>query len=357
MSTGKAALCCAMVLLLTSVGMAQERSIITRSSFADGTATSAAAGAASKAACGTCGCDVCPSVCCDPAPRLFVTAEALFLQLDRGTRNAVPIVLNENNGETLMTTHDLNYSMVAGPRLALGYQLNDCAAVEISYFGLHHWEDSDVVLGSNNLRLPGDLALATQDFFDADRMQADYRSELHNVEANLYRQVGCQDFAVLIGFRYLNLDETFNIHANDIDAGGSNYNIHAKNHLFGGQFGSRWQRQWNRLGLDIVGKAGIYGNDASQHTFVGDFDDAFVLRNSTTNGGRVAFIGEVGINGTYKLTKTLSARAGYNLLWIEGLARAMDQLDFTDTPTSGTSLVFGKGAFLHGASVGIEARW
>jgi hypothetical protein len=72
---------------------------------------------------------------------------------------------------------------------------------------------------------------------------------------------------------------------------------------------------------------------------------------------RTAFIGELGFSATYQVTSTLYAKAGYNLLWVEGIARAPDQLDFTDTPESGTALVIGKGAFLHGANVGLEARW
>jgi hypothetical protein len=358
MSTGKAALCCAIILLLTSVSIAQGVSTIaTRSLSEEAGVSFASDDSTCKVGCETCGRGVFADACCRPEPRFFVTAESLFLKLDRGTRNAVPVVLNEDTRQTVLTTHDLDYSMVAGPRLAFGYWLNECAAVEVSYFGLHHWEDSDTAVGDNNLRLPGDLALATQDFFDADRMQLDYTSSLHNAEVNYYRRTRCENLSLLVGFRYLSLDETFNIHANDIDAGGSDYNIGVNNRLYGAQLGGRWQKEWNRFGLDFVGKAGIFGNASKQHTFVGDFDNTFVMRDSTTTGSHVAFVGELGINGTYKLTKTLYARAGYNLLWVEGLARAMDQLDFTDTPDSGMALVFGKGAFLHGATVGLEARW
>ena len=59
----------------------------------------------------------------------------------------------------------------------------------------------------------------------------------------------------------------------------------------------------------------------------------------------------------YELNKRVSVRAGYNLLWIEGVALAPDQLDFTFTSTSGTALNDGGGVFLHGVSVGIEARF
>ncbi|MEI8374514.1 MAG: Lpg1974 family pore-forming outer membrane protein [Planctomycetota bacterium] len=295
--------------------------------------------------------------CSCEEPRFYATADALFLKLDQGTRQAMPVVINQDTGETALTTHDLDYNMVAGPRLAFGYRLNECGTIEASYFGLHHWDATAEVTGNNNLRLPGDLPLATLDFFDADHMRLDYSSELNNVEINYYRRTGFENLSLLVGFRYLNLNETFNIHSNDVDTGGSDYNIRATNNLFGAQFGGRWQKDWDRLGLDFVGKAGIFGNSAKQHTFVGDFDNTYVMRDSTTTGANAAFIGELGFNGSYRLTQALCVRAGYNLIWIEGLARAMDQLDFTDTPTSGTTLVIGKGAFLHGGNVGLEARW
>jgi len=60
---------------------------------------------------------------------------------------------------------------------------------------------------------------------------------------------------------------------------------------------------------------------------------------------------------TIPLTKFWSLRAGYNLMWIENVALAPDQLDFTFTPTSGTMLNDNGGVFLHGANVGLQAAW
>jgi hypothetical protein len=48
---------------------------------------------------------------------------------------------------------------------------------------------------------------------------------------------------------------------------------------------------------------------------------------------------------------------GYNLIWIEGVALAPDQLDFTNTTTSGSGIDTDGGVFLHGVNAGLEARW
>lgn len=359
---------CATVAILNSVSFAEESSgaspagmpSVARSGVSTVNSTTPSGIGDLDLNCGSClsGGSAGGEFCCDPRPRLLVTAEALFLNLDSGTSDAVPIVINQDTGATLITTRDLDFDTVAGPRLGIGYWFNDCGGIEASYFGLHHWTASAEALGDNNLRLPGDLPLATLDFFDADQMRVSYGSELHNVEVNYLRRTGYDNLSLLVGFRYLNLDESFNINAGDIDTGrSSDYNIQAWNHLWGAQLGSRWRKDFDRFGLDIVGKAGIFGNAAKQHTFVGDFDNTFVMRDSTAERSPTAFVGELGFSGTYRLTKALYARAGYNLLWVEGIARAPAQLDFTDTPESGLAVVSSKGAFLHGANVGLEARW
>jgi hypothetical protein len=49
-------------------------------------------------------------------------------------------------------------------------------------------------------------------------------------------------------------------------------------------------------------------------------------------------------------------RTGYNLIWIEGLALAPDQLDFSNTGDD-AELQDGGGVFLHGVNIGLEGRW
>jgi hypothetical protein len=285
---------------------------------------------------------------------VYFVGEALFLKLNQARDQAV--VINENTQETLLGTSDLNFAMTGGMRAILGWNLNDRWAIEASYFGTNHWNDTAIVEGNNNLSLPGDVALATFDFFDADRMVVSYSGNLHSTEANAFRRLGDSHLWLMAGFRYVRLSEHFNIHSTDLDSGTSDYDIRAYNDLFGGQIGARWERQWKRLCFEVTGKAGICGNTARQYTFLGDFDNSFVLRNSETIAGYTSFVGELDFNLTCRLIGGLSARAGYNLLWLTNVARAADQLDFTNNLDSGTALVRGN-AFLHGVNVGLEARW
>jgi len=77
----------------------------------------------------------------------------------------------------------------------------------------------------------------------------------------------------------------------------------------------------------------------------------------TDRAGEVAMVADLNISAIYKLNCTWAIRAGYNLMWIEGIATAPDQLDFTDTAQSGTVIQTKGGEFFHGVNLGLEARW
>ena len=60
----------------------------------------------------------------------------------------------------------------------------------------------------------------------------------------------------------------------------------------------------------------------------------------------------------YALTNVWNLRAGYTILWIEGLALAPNQLNFNlAAPAGGQQVNNSGGMFLHGVNVGLDARW
>jgi hypothetical protein len=70
---------------------------------------------------------------------------------------------------------------------------------------------------------------------------------------------------------------------------------------------------------------------------------------------RTAFLGEIGINGKYAICKNLLVRCGYNLIWLETVTLASDQIPATDI-FNGQGIAADGGVFYHGASVGLELR-
>jgi hypothetical protein len=326
--------------------------------------------------------DGCECVTVEPSccwlPRFYGQAEALFLYRDNGSL-VRPIIVDTSAplpvgavplgaDNTLLRTVDLRFAVEPGLRVLLGYRINERHALEFSYFSIFDWARTIEVIGDDNLAIPGDLGLASNDFYNASIMRVDYSATLNSFELNgLLTDCYCEEAAdscsprlmrvlsLFAGFRYLNLDEEFNIRPTDFDEGTSDYNVRTENDLYGAQIGARIRRQRDRFGWDLTCKAGVFGNSAEQSQFVTDFPPPFELRtHRSRRGGNVAFVGELGWSLSYQLTPHWGVRGGYNLMWIEGVALAPDQLDFTRTPTSGTQLHSQGGLFLHGASVGVE---
>jgi hypothetical protein len=287
----------------------------------------------------------------------YLQTEALFLHRSTTGPNGSnqPLVINTITNATLLSTSQFdNARFQAGSRVLFGRRSIDGHGWEASYFGIDDWRSSARVTGNSDLAIPGDLGLSTVDFFNADTMRVSLATQLHNFEINYLRSF--DTISLLSGFRYLNLTEQFQITPSDSATAGEQYRISARNNLFGAQIGARMGRQVGRLSWSVTGKAGIFGNDAMQRQYVEDFP-AFILRNTQASSGQVAFVGDLNFSAGYRLNPLWSVRAGYNLIWINGVALAAQQVDFTNTATSGTNVAVNNGLFLHGVNVGLEGHW
>ena len=173
-------------------------------------------------------------------------------------------------------------------------------------------------------------------------------------------QSRCQSLTWFSGFRYLNFGERFNMSAQRTVAAATesgSYNISTSNHLYGGQLGARIRRTRGRFGWEGSGAAGVYLNNSQQSQTVTDFPN-FPLRNASKSGNGSAFVGDTNLSGIYRLNNVWNIRAGYNVIWIQGLALAPNQLDSDFAAAQGgTNLDNGGGMLLHGVNVGIEARY
>jgi len=309
---------------------------------------------------------------------MFMTREPRFTEQ--------PIVVNDNTNTTLLSTSDLDFDFEPGVRATVGMRMCGGRALEFSYFGLWQGDASSVTVAPNDeayLIFPDNLVGNV--FVDMDQTHVDYSSQLHSFELNLPCCCGCCDqcdsgkggdkgkggeggcgdvycrsFEWFGGFRYLRLGEELNILAQRTEVGGveqGSYNIRTTNHLYGAQLGARLRRSWSVFGWEATGKAGIFGNDAQTNQSVTDFPDYQLPgRTAWSRNGTVAFLGEVNLSALCRLTDVWNLRAGYNAIWIEGVALAPDQLDFHFAAAPRT-IDNGGGMFLHGVNLGLEARW
>lgn len=291
------------------------------------------------------------------------------MKRDAGNPNRT-ILINEATQDPLLSSSDFNFDYNSGVRAWVGFHVCDCLPVELGYFGLFDDVASLTYLPQRGVdaTLPGPLGVASNVFHDSVTVNVDYRSQIQGAEVNFPCCCCCQDpcgeYASsrewLIGFRYLSLREDLSISGAKpvgslIETG--YYDVSSRNDLYGAQFGLRLRRCRGQFSWEGAGKIGIYYDQAGQEQVFIDYPDFPLRPLVSSSGGSVACVSELNLTGIYQLNETWGLRAGYNVMWIQGVATAPDQLDFTFASTSGTGLNTGGGLFLHGVNLGLEARW
>lgn len=293
----------------------------------------------------------------EPEYGSYLQADALWLARSHASSQTVAVTLPPAS-QPVLNSEDagLTGSLQPGLLLTLGRRFDQVSAFELTFFGLNTWKESAEATGNGDLSLPGTLPLLTQDYIFADRIRIDYQSSLYNAEANYTQTIA--GLKLLGGFRYLRLNESFDINSyvSAIDSS-SDYLVRTSNNLIGGQFGVGFDWNWDRLTVELLGKAGVYANIAEQNTLMKDLNNSFVRRDYQDHTTATSVIGEIDLNASYRLLDWLSFRAGYRFIWINNIAMAPDQLNFTTDPGAGASVTAHNHLILNGVNVGLEARW
>lgn len=294
-------------------------------------------------------------------------AEALIMGRDNQSFNR-PLIQDGLSGATLLSTQSLQFPFGPGVRAFYGQVGPDCRGWEIGYFGLYGQTAVATVAGNESLTVPQPLG-NEMDPDGADLATIRYSSVINSAEANMfhhferwntYRQAWLEvDW--LTGFRYIGVEESANIGLVCCDGTGfPAYGVNTQNNMFGGQIGGRARLNWERWALEGWGKAGILGNVQRQwQQPVVDFDGN-VIRDATASSGTTAgMVADLNISAIYRLTDVWGIRAGYNTIWLGGVALAPNQFDFAapGAAGAGTLLQPNGSVFVHGANLGLEARW
>jgi hypothetical protein len=291
------------------------------------------------------GCNSCAedSICgCSCVPNWTIRAELLIWNRAGGT--SVPLV----TAPIPLASGEIDGGWAVGPRLtAIKHGIFDsCWDLELAYFGIDGFGGTRNVVGATSyLTNPAFV-------FAAAPVSVTYNSELQNFEVNGRRAYS--DWVTwFVGFRALSIDELLTA---NINAGASTHAVATRNRLYGAQLGiDALLLDCDCWYVNAVGKAGIYGNSAEQVTTTAGLGAALPL--ITYAGSDTSFVGEIGINANYQLTDRLSVLAGYNLLWVNSLALAPDQLAATNVNTGVGALDVGGNLFYHGFNVGLEYGW
>jgi hypothetical protein len=294
--------------------------------------------------------------CCGP----LWTARADGILLHRSNPDDAVLVTDSflPGGNTLLDAANFDFDFEGGFDVSLRRHniFGTCWDLEALYFGVDGWNAQTGAINSASgaavqfAHPIGNIA------YGAD-LSASYRSELHNVEINGWRPIRPW-LSLLAGFRYMELNENGLALTQDVLSqvpNTANYAIGAENRLTGFQIGAD-TRVWSgpRLDLNCTLKAGVFDNRASNGVSITqDLGGNFA---SDASASHTAFVGQLDVAGVYRLNSCWSLRAGYQLLWIEGVALASEQVAVSD-PFNGLATVDTTGSpFYHGAFFGLEFR-
>ena len=247
-----------------------------------------------------------------------------------------------------------------GPKVSLIYRGDSGYGGELAYFNVFDQGDSRAI-GPDSpadwlvMKAPGTF-WQTQDFPN-QAMVWSSTTNLYSAEANGRFDLSPR-LTLLAGFRWLQLNDNLqgtltppdlsapgwkrscfvcNIFQITPDGPAGNYppfwNAGTTNNLYGIQVGAEATiLELDRLSLDGQFKVGLFDNNVAQATGV-SLQKVVHPASASTNGA--AFASEAGLSLKYQLIDGLKLKAGYELLWLDGVALAPGQIEATaSTPST-----------------------
>ena len=299
------------------------------------------------------------------------TASADFIILERVGNVHQPLVstypphspLILGSGTERLNSNDFNQGFAAGPRLGL-IRHGECGCDwEFSFFQIDGWSSTRSIAPDGGMlpnwlvfTAPGDF-VQTTDYPDQSMTWA-YASRLYNAELNLRWDL-CARLTMLAGFRWVSLWEDLT-GTLPPERAVPFWDTDTRNNLYGFQIGADGKLfQRGRFSIDGLVKAGIFDNNAQESTGVSIYRTVY-WESASTN--RAAFLGELGLRCKYQLTERLSLKAGYEAMWLQGVALAPAQINntlshgtpITDVYVQALGIDSSSGVFFHGATAGLE---
>lgn len=316
--------------------------------------------------------------CCTP---IWYDFHVEWMNLKRDDAgDGIGITSRGAGGPVVLSTNDVDLEDANGFRATYAFLLGPSTSLEGSYFGTHNWDASNSVSGDGDLfsvfsNFGTEFFSGVQGFPQtvdaADFHGIEYSSELNSFELNCRRRwvaAGCLlHGSYLVGARYVNLTEEFTHNTRVADGGFLNYNVEADNDAFGAQIGTDIYICISpRFKIGFEAEAGVYGNDTSVSTIVNTREvngnvttDATIIEEGADDTD-VAFVGEGGVVGLFRVTPRFTIRGGYTLLYLDGMALGSENFNpASPFSTAGriASVDNGGEAFYHGANLGFTWMW
>lgn len=262
-------------------------------------------------------------------------------------------------GTAAFNSSQFRQGFSAGPKISLMYHGDSGYGVELSYFNIFNQSTTKAV-GPDSpadwlvMKAPGAF-WQTQDF-PYQAMAWSAATNLYSAEANARLDLSSR-VTMLAGLRWLQVNDNLQGTLTPADLAAptwkqtnSDYNLFqvaqiplngpvenyppfwttgTTNNLYGVQIGADGKMlELGRFSLDGVIKIGLFDDDAEQSTGV-SLKKIVNPSQATTN--HATFAGEASLRLKYQLSKGLALEAGYEALWLDGVALAPGQIQETST--------------------------
>ncbi|HUE71701.1 MAG TPA: hypothetical protein VMP01_12515 [Pirellulaceae bacterium] len=223
-------------------------------------------------------------------------------------------------GDTALSTSDLDVEFDSGMRITVGRTLGGCYQVEGIYQGIYSWDDTAAAASPDGIQDFTNFldAFTTETGTQASTsIFAKMQSAEVNFRAWLDMPPGPFDVQLLVGARYMNINEDLRF---GIDEPASNVLVQTNNDLWGVQLGVdlKWLVH-PRAYIHFDGKGAICHNNASLATALNGAGDVAA-------GDRTAFVGDLLLTANWQMTPSWSIRAGYQAIFVHGVAISADNL-------------------------------
>lgn len=276
-------------------------------------------------------------------------------------------------GPRVLTTEDLRTEVAPGGKYTIGHRIFDCYRIEGAYLGFHSWQDDRLVTNGTANTGGGTGTLATYlggfgiaanpGLSNASFVSASVRSNFQSGEINLRywgdMPPGPLDVSLLVGVRYIRIDDQFNFAMqSDLPAGtGTTADLQTNtvNDMWGAQIGIQFDclvttRWW----LDVDLKGGLFS------------DHVALTNQATTNGvpalitdvrDRTAWMGDISLVANWQMTPYWTLRIGYQGLFFNGVSLAHEQ-NVSPLFSNVAGPLNDRGAVVyHGPILGLGANW
>lgn len=284
---------------------------------------------------------------CDCQPHWSISLSAVIF--NRSRPDPLQIIHPIGSSATVSSGSDFSFGPMTGIDASATRRMNSGNSWQVRFLGGFDWN------ASKNYGAVGNVQIGTYSNFGATHLRALDSTRLNSTEVNWLRPLG-ERLTFLAGFRALSLRDQLGYNI-AFPAFNANYSWVESNHLYGGQVGGiadLWRLD-GPLRVTATAKAGAFGNTAvNGFNLLPSTGGAFT---GGATGTQSAFVGEITFGASYQITRHLAVRGGYELLWVDHVALAVDQAAAATAHGTQSAISMTGNTFFNGITAGADVTW